>query len=320
MKTLYRSILFISLFLLLGAPNIYFDILVPAVVDLPSNIEKVALIDRSLSESDVVNVLEKGLISTLSGKKDRFSKSCLDGLYDQFISNGKVAAVKTDIIEKRRGTALDLPTPLEWFEIENICAKYNVDAIVSLEIFSRQYVENVAEVKVGFRIYDPSRKQIIDEFQYYHGIGKQAPTQGDPGSLILTAVNNDDAMKQASYVAGTIYAKRVSPFWIRVKRDYYKRSKRDPKMAEGARMMEVNDWDAAIAAFQLAIEHGHPKTKGRAANNLAIVYEITGNLDLALETAQDAWGKYRNKTAREYVGILKQRQYEMNMLRIQEEN
>lgn len=89
-------------------------------------------------------------------------------------------------------------------------------------------------------------------------------------------------------------------------------------MAEGARMMEVNDWDAAIAAFQLAIEHGRMKTKGRASHNLAIVYEITGQLDLAFQTAQDAWGKFGNKRAREYAGILQQRINEVNILKAQE--
>ena len=91
-------------------------------------------------------------------------------------------------------------------------------------------------------------------------------------------------------------------------------------MAEGARMMEVNDWDAAIDAFSLAIEHGHLKTKGRASHNLAIVYEITGELDLAFKTAQDSWGKYGNKRAREYARILQQRINEVNILKAQENN
>ncbi len=321
MKAIYRSSLLIFLFLLCGAPSIYFDILVPATIDVPSNLNSIALIDRSLSESEMVNVLEKGLLSAISGKSDRLSVNCIEGLFDQLNAQNRVKPLKTGMVEKRKGTAIDFPEPMQWFEVEKICNENKADGLLALEIFSRQYVEGVAEVKVGFRLYDPSGKMIIDEFQYYHGIGKAAPAPGaDPGSLIMNSINNDDAMKKAAYIAGTIYGKRISPFWIRVKRDYFKKSKRDPKMAEGARMMEVNDWDAAIDAFLLAIEHGHPKTKGRAANNLAIVYEINGNLDLAYKTAQDAWGKYGNKAAREYSGILQQRIYELNVLKNQEEN
>jgi hypothetical protein len=311
----FRATLFIGIFLLLGAPSIYFNIMIPAAVNMPPNIESIAIIDRSHSENEVVNVLEKGLMSAISGKADRLSKHCIDGVFDQLEAQNRYSPVITGIVEKRKGSAIDFPEPMHWIEVDRICREHRVDALLSLEIFSRQYVSNAAEVKVGFRLYDPSSRLIIDEYQFFHGIGKnRPPSEGDPGLLVLNALNDDDAMKQAGYIAGTIYGKRVSPFWIRAKRDYYKRSKRDPKMAEGARMMEVNNWDAAIAAFQLAIEHGHRKTKGRASHNLAIVYEILGDLDLAYATAGDAWGKYRNKASKDYSAILQQRIHERNML------
>jgi hypothetical protein len=315
MKNIFRSALFIALFILLGAPSIYFDILVPAAVNLPDNIETIAIIDRSHSENEAINILEKGLMSTISGKADRLSGHCIEGAHNQIINQNKINPVITGIVEKRKGSAIDFPAPMHWLEVEQICKTHGTDAVLSLEIFSRQYINNVAEVKVGFRLYDPSSKLIIDEFQYYHGIGKnRPPSEGEPGLLVLNALNDDEAMKKASYIAGTLYGKRISPFWIRAERDYYKRSKRDPKMAEGARMMEVNNWDAAIDAFQLAIEHGHRKTKGRASHNLAIVYEILGDLDQAYTTASDAWGKYKNKGSKDYSALLQQRLRERDML------
>ena len=42
-------------------------------------------------------------------------------------------------------------------------------------------------------------------------------------------------------------------------------------------MMEVNDWDAAKEALFQAVENGHRKTKGKAAHNLAVIFEIEGN-------------------------------------------
>jgi hypothetical protein len=315
MKNAFRSALFISLFILLGAPSIYFDILVPAAINIPDNIESIAIIDRSHSENEAINILEKGLMSAISGKADRLSGHCIEGVHQQIMSQNKISPLITGIVEKRKGSAIDFPAPMHWLEVEQICKTHGTDAVLSLEIFSRQYINNVAEVKVGFRLYDPSSKLIIDEFQYYHGIGKnRPPSEGDPGLLVLNALNDDEAMKKASYFAGTLYGKRISPFWIRAERDYYKRSKRDPKMAEGARMMEVNNWDAAIDAFQLAIEHGHRKTKGRASHNLAIVYEILGDLDKAYSIAGDAWGKYRNKASRDYSALLQKRLQERDML------
>jgi hypothetical protein len=320
MKKIYRTPLLLAAFFLLVSANIYFDILVPAAVDIPAHISSMALIDRSHSENEVVNVLEKGLLSAISGQDDRLSKYCIEGAHDQILSNNKIKPVITGIVEKRPGTALDFPKPMEWFEVVNICKQHGTDAVLALEIFSRQYIDNVAEVKVGFRLYDPAKKMILDEFLFYHGIGKGGQVPGDdPGALVLNTLNTDDALKKAGYIAGTIYGKRITPFWIRAERKYYKRSKRDPYMAEGARMMEVNNWDAAIEALQAAIETGHRKTKGRAAHNLAVVYEITGQPELAYETAQVAWGKYRNKASREYSEILQYRLREINQLRNQEE-
>ena len=321
MKQILRSSLLVIALLMLSSATIYFDILVPAAVDIPSHIGSMAIIDRSHSENEVVNALEKGLLSTISGNSDRLSKYCIEGAHDQIMSNQKIKPVLTGIVEKRPGTAIDFPKPMEWFEVVNICKKHGTEAVLALEIFSRQYVDNVAEVKVGFRIYDPAKKMIIDQFQYYHGIGKNGQVPGnDPGALVLNTLNTDDALKKAGYIAGSIYGKRITPFWIRAERKYYKRSRRNPNMAEGARMMEVNNWEAAIAALRTAVETGRRKTQGRAAHNLAVVYEITGQLDLAYETAQMAWGKFRNKASREYSEILQQRIREVDLLRRQDEN
>jgi hypothetical protein len=83
MTNTIRTIVFIALFIVIGAPSIYFDIMIKASLDLPVNIKTVALIDMSTSENEVVNLLEKGLLSTISGKSDRISKSCIDGIFAQ---------------------------------------------------------------------------------------------------------------------------------------------------------------------------------------------------------------------------------------------
>jgi hypothetical protein len=49
-------------------------------------------------------------------------------------------------------------------------------------------------------------------------------------------------------------------------------------------MMEANDWDSAIEELNVALENGrHRKVRGRAAHNLAVVYEILGDLPKARE-------------------------------------
>ena len=100
-------------------------------------------------------------------------------------------------------------------------------------------------------------------------------------------------------------------------RKYYKRSKGDNNLAMGARMMEVNDWATAKSSLQQAVDTGKRKTRGRAAHNLAVVYEIEGNLLEAKSWAQTAWGNYKNKKSRDYLYDLNHRINENQILQQQ---
>ena len=72
-------------------------------------------------------------------------------------------------------------------------------------------------------------------------------------------------------------------------------------------MMQLNEWDQAIAALERAEKSGNRKDRGRAAHNLAVVYEILGDLELAKEWTTVAWGRYREKKSRDYGYILTRR-------------
>ena len=85
-------------------------------------------------------------------------------------------------------------------------------------------------------------------------------------------------------------------------------------------MMEVNDWDAAIPALEEATNSRKRKVRGRAAHNLAVIYEILGDYKKAKEWAQKAWGMHRNKDSKEYTYRLNQRIREIERLEAQLEN
>ena len=230
---------------------------------------------------------------------------------------------------------------MDWSLIDEFCSRHEVDAIIALETYDSDfivtngsrlvdkkigdrtikipefYASGVAKVTTGFRFYDPESRSIVDQFQFSHAMDWDVG-----GSSIQDAIarllNRDAALKEVSYNAGIVYGERISPVWLRVTRDYFRRAKRDPDLAEGARMMEANDWDRAIAALERAVEYGrHRKVKGRASHNLAVVHEILGNLDEAKNWAVTAWGTYRNKKSREYGYILTRRIQEQERLREQ---
>ena len=324
------SVFLILFFLFIGAKKISFNVLAPAAVNIPTYIQSVALIDRSIPGDENLNILE-GILTGEGPNQDKLATQfAVDGLNNVLQNSSRYQAIRSSETLKGSQTGRDFPEPLSWDIIDELCTKYEVDAIISLESYDSDfivtngsrlvnkkvgertikvpefYASGVAKVSLGFRFYDPQAKNIVDQFLFTHTMDWEVG-----GTSILEAINGilnrNEALKEVSYNAGIVYGERISPAWFRVTRDYFHKSKRDPDLAEGARMMESNDWDRAIAALERAAEAGHHKTRGRAAHNLAVVYEILGDLDQAKEWASTAWGRYKNKKSHDYGYILTRR-------------
>jgi tetratricopeptide (TPR) repeat protein len=209
----------------------------------------------------------------------------------------------------------DFAHPMNWKSVEKICQDHKVDAVLSVEYFDTDYVGDYMKAKAGIRIYDLKEKSIIDQYALHHEV---FVNHKNPDFLdLVTSYADPDVIKNLSYEAGVIYGQRISPYWIRITRLYYNKPKRFDNLAYGARMMEVNDWDAAIPALEEATKSKKRKVRGRAAHNLAVIYEILGDYEKAKEWAQKAWGMYENKDSKQYTYDLNQRISEINRLEAQ---
>jgi hypothetical protein len=270
------------------------------------------MIDRTLVEDDASNVIEGVLTGELFGEDKLATQILMDGVHSM-LENAATINLKrtTEVYPGGSPFSAAFPEPLSWEEVEALCEKYKADAIVAIEKFDSDFimvpgVKQTATVKAGIRMYDPARKSIVDQYEFSH----QESWGSGPVTLETALdglISKNAAVKEVSYEAGVQYGRRLSPTWYRVSRPYYRKSKGDDVFAEGARMMEVNDWFAAKEALFHAVENGHRKTKGRAAHNLAVVCEIEGNLEEAKAWAQEAWGKYKNKKSRDYLYDLNRR-------------
>jgi hypothetical protein len=303
-------------FLILAAPTMNFNVIIPALIDVPSHIKVAAMIDRTLVEDETSNVIEGVITGEMFGEDKLGTQILMDGVH-AMLENAATVKIKrtTEVYSGGMPFSAAFPEPLSWEEVEKLCEKYKVDAIVAIEKFDSDFiivpgVNQTATVKAGIRMYDPESKSIVDQYQFNH------QESWGSGELSLEAalnglISKNAAVKEASYEAGIQYGRRLSPTWYRVSRPYFKKSKGDDVFAEGARMMEVNDWYAAKEALFQAVENGHRKTKGKAAHNLAVVCEIEGNLEDAKGWAQEAWGKYKNKKSKDYLYDLNRRINEM---------
>ena len=318
-KTLRILVLSAVVFLICGAPTIKFQVLRPAPINVPNYIQSLGVIDRSSRPKTVGTVIEKVLTAELPGEGKVASQFAIDGFANYLHDSKRFVIVRSGITLTKETQANLFPEPLSWATIDSMCNKLNVDALVSLEIFNSDYIipTNMVIVTVGFRLYDPIEKRIFDQDQIRHEffLGMQVSSGLQ---AIGKLIDKDRAVKDASFQAGARYGERISPSWYYVQREYYRKPKRNSYMSMGSRMMEVNDWNAAIENLNRAVETGNRKTRGRAAHNLAVVYEILGDLEGAKNWAQSAWGMYRNKGSKNYSFILGQRMKEQRVLEYQE--
>jgi len=315
------------------APSkISFNVPAPAPVQVPGDIKTIAIIDRSVPADQELNRAEE--ILTIEGKEqDKIaSQVVIDGLTRNLSESGRFNVIRTKETIVGSGSGFMLPEPLDWDIINKLCEEYEADAIISLETYDSDfiitngtipgknllevYVRGVAKVDCGFRFYSPYNEYgatLIDEFLYTHSMDWESG-----GLSVVAAVNTimirDRAIMDASIDAGIVYGRRITPSWYRVSRDYFTKSKKNPDLEVGARMMQLNDWDRSIAALEKAVNTGDIKSRGRAAHNLAVVHEILGDLPAALEWATVAWGTYKEKESRDYGYILNQRIREQEFL------
>jgi len=322
-------------------PTIRFNALYPAEIDIPTEIKTIAIIDRTTPGNKWLSMIEGGITGEGIGQDKEASQITLDGVSSILQNSDRYRLVRTNEVLKGSDAGNAFPDPLSWEVVDQIAKEYEADVVLSLESFDSDfivtdgtrvverknsegllmhlpefYARGVASVKLGFRLYDPVEKNILDQYHFADNMDWEAS-----GNSILDAVNHligkEAAVKDVSYNAGRLYAQRITPSWYRVTRIYYKKAKRNPDLEEGARWMEANNWDNAIAALELAVERGDRKSRGMAAHNLAVVFEILRDLETARDWAQKAWAQYENKDSKDYAYQLNRRIQEGERLKYQ---
>lgn len=312
MRQIYFSIAVLLTFIIQACTStIHVQVLKPADINLPDSIQKFAIGNRSLpADGEKLGNIVEGLFSGEGiGLDKRASGSAVIGLTNGLAQSPRYDV--TQISEQLYGTGTNqMPAPLEWSEVERLCASTNSDALILLETFDSdsrrtfdtkvrkkkvddefvEYTEHIAnldmKVVTGWRIYYPAQRMIVDNhvFEDHKGFTGRSDNQ----ELAITRLpSKEQAAREAGELAGQDYAVRISPMWMDVARDYYTKGSADMKLA--TRRARSNDWKGAGEVWmKLAESSANPKVKKRACYNMALVCEIEGNLDLAIEWAKKA--------------------------------
>ncbi len=310
--------------------SINLNVLVPAEIHVPSEINKLVVINRSLpgKEDKIRNVLE-GVLTGEGLFVDRFgSEACINGLIDGLNHSPRFTAM-ADPKAGATGTGTRrFPQPLDWVTVQRICRENNADALLALEVFdsnnrlafhneqrtTRENGKNVTHtvhiarmrcsVESGWRIYYPVNRSIVDAniFNDWQQWSAEGPNQK---AAQMGLPRQSNAVTDAGFFAGKQYSRRISPTWINQPRLLYKNGNSDMKYA--SRLARSNQWKDASAIWNKYTDTRDAKLSGRACFDLALAAEIEGDLQTAIQWTDKAYTRFNNRKALEYRKILEQR-------------
>lgn len=332
--------LFLALGIILGliisscsTTSIYtINIVEPAPVYFDSTYKKVGVIDRS--EPEEKNKAIDAIDKVLSAEGKNFDKDAAEiattSMKDELLKNRRFNYVtKIDSTGLKTPGLGIFPSSIPWAKLEEIGNKNDIEVVFVLSFFdtdtkinystkmrsvanplggSVQIPEHLARVdtriKTGWRIYDIRTKTIRDEVV----LVEKTSSSGrgiNPLKAVEAIERRKENVLEISKILGVDYAQRVLPQQIRVSRSVYTRGSDNLKAAK--RYINAGDWDGAAELWERDVNHIKSKVAGRATYNLALISEIEGDLEKAIEWANISYLTHNNKKALVYVNILKDR-------------
>lgn len=304
----------------------------PARISLSSDIKNVGIINRSIPSEGNTTIDKIDKILSLEGiNLDREgAEATVTGLADELERHGRFETIHiiTDIDSQRKGLGV-FPAALNWTKIEEICKEKGVDVLFSLEFYDTDtrvdyelttvnipnnlgIIAKVPGHKVtlntviinGWRVYDPATKQIVDEC-----IGNDRITSRgegiNPVKAIEAIIGRNEAVMQVSSILGNDYGRSTQPVRLRISRDYFVKGNDNFKIA--TRRARAGDWEGAASLWEREVTNSKAKIAGRACYNMAIINEINGDLETAMNWASTSYTDYNNRNALNYINLLKRR-------------
>lgn len=286
------------------------EVLRPAAVDFPSDIQTLIVIDRS-APKDAWEELFSGVEGLGSA----------EGLLaDQEARAAAIETIKEGLEESPRFQVIDLVVDTHGFgtsifdqamtprQAMDLCIQIHCDGIVSLDAFdsdtSLAEVINVLEAKeesedilqyqltrttntvATWRFYDGVTGVVMDEVRE-HRIGSILDAEGDTLEEALAGIpDGRSIVKGLSVQSAEAYVTRIAPMYETVYRHLY--SIGSEAIEAGSDAFDSGDLNGAITIWESCAQSNWMEEKGRCTFNLAVSHEARGDLDSAYILAVEA--------------------------------
>lgn len=321
---------------LMGAcsPKVSIQVLQPADVYIDPDITTVAFVDRSMADSIGETLLgaAEGLLTGEEIGADNAGRVEAEHGFRHVFGQSPRFKLITPMTGDISSSLFE--SDINWDQADKICKKSGCQGIVALESFDsnsstsvdREMVEKTidgktvhrpefsaqreTEILTSWRFYDVKNKAVIDSL---HGYGNANTWDYDADTedgALDSLPSQAETIRELAYFAGEDYARRVAPNYIIVQRTVYTRG--DDHLKAAKPYVKTSNWNEARKLWKKTVESSisSEKARGRALYNLAVGHEVDGNLEKALELAEQANTTYPSGTVGDYAQVIRQRLYD----------
>lgn len=313
------------------------EVFKPAELSIPANTKKIVLVSRNLKyKTDTLQnyyqrnrrLIKDKVILNIDSQA---ISVCLDTLANRLNNQGRYG--QTEVLPVQTfsvARVLEIkPAKADWYR--SVAEKSGADLLILLDMFSCFYSVNDAEYSPEAKVitsniwsvYNTKNQKIIDRFSQIDTLyWNQSDENGNYRNVKIP--DKKDAIILASGVIGENYSKHIIPSWTKVDRAYIYCD--DQNFLKAVRLAQNNQWEQATKIWQGFLSGRSSLKKTYALYNLAVVSEMNGDVDKAIELTDEAakasLGLFQssvNEQVRKYSVVLYQRKNEITKLNQQYE-
>jgi len=311
----------------------------PAQKELPGRIQSLLLVNRTVDDNytdlkadSLQNIFYKSRFTldtliydltavdtTLKALGELLFES---GRYDFVIPENRFLAFKKNSFFSEE---------MSWNEVKELCETYNTDAVLSLDMFSTQvktkydkdtYLDPVQDefftastadmviiYNALFRIYDPIEEKVLvreffkDTIQW-SDYGRSANDLFEHFTPVKTALT------ETGIALALDFSEKITTVWRQEQRAFY--VKGDENLKHAGTFIDNQQWIQAMALWKETAENTKSKsTKSKALLNIAIAYELQGDIENAISWALDSYNTMYRQFTYAYLELLDKRKKEL---------
>ncbi|WP_346863320.1 DUF6340 family protein [uncultured Draconibacterium sp.] len=311
----------------------------PAQKELPDRIQSLLLVNRTVDEN--YSDLKADSLQNIFYRK-QFTLDTL--IYDLTAVDTTLKALGELLFESGRydfvipeNRFLDFEKntffsqEMPWQQVKDICETYNTDAVLSLDMFSTQVITkydkdtyfdpiqdgfftastaNMAIIyNALFRIYDPLEEKVLVR-EFFKDTVQWSDYGASANDLFRHFTPVKTALTEAGIAIALDFSEKITTVWREEQRSFY--VKGDDNLKHAGTFIDNQQWIQAMALWKETAENTKSKaTKSKAQLNVAIAYELQGDIENAISWALDSYNTMYRQFTYQYLELLNKRKKEL---------